>query len=30
MRDQAYKNECAEKVKALRAKLAVDSKQFSE
>lgn len=28
MRDQAYKNECAEKVKASRAKLAVDLKQL--
>lgn len=29
MRDRAYKNECAEKVKASRAKLAVDLKQLS-
>ncbi|NJR65593.1 MAG: histidinol-phosphate transaminase [Leptolyngbyaceae cyanobacterium CRU_2_3] len=28
MRDQAYKNECAEKVKASRAKLAIDLKQL--
>lgn len=28
MRDQAYKNQCAEKVKASRAKLAVDLKQL--
>lgn len=28
MRDQAYKNECADKVKASRAKLAVDLKQL--
>ena len=28
MRDQSYKNECAEKVKASRAKLAVDLKQL--